>query len=358
MKIPSFLILITGMLALLLPAHRGVAQDDALVFSTINRAPFSLQTMDGHEGFSIDLMRAIASDLGREVEFQTVGTFPDMLDRVIRQDVDGAIANISITSAREEQIDFSQPIFESGLKILVPVDDGTPSILRALLTRDILYAVLIALGMLFGGGFLMWLFERRKQPYFDRPLREAMFPSFWWALNLVVNGGFEERMPQSRPGRIFSVMLVVASLFVVSVFVAQITAAVTVEALQENIDSVNDLDGRHIGTVRNSTAAGLLTTRDLSFSAFDDPGQMFAAFETGGLDALVFDAPILAYYATMEGRGKARLLPRNYRPENYGIALPENSALREPINQALLRLRENGTYDDLIDKWFGNSYRP
>ena len=153
-------------------------------------------------------------------------------------------------------------------------------------------------------------------------------------------------------------MLVVASLFVVSVFVAQITAAVTVEALQENIDSVNDLDGRHIGTVRNSTAAGLLTTRDLSFSAFDDPGQMFAAFEAGGLDALVFDAPILAYYATMEGRGKARLLPRNYRPENYGIALPENSALREPINQALLRLRENGTYDDLIDKWFGNSYRP
>ena len=47
------------------------------------------------------------------------------------------------------------------------------------------------------------------------------------------------------------------------------------------------------------------------------------------------------------------LMPRIYRRENYGIALPAGSEQREEINRALLRLRENGTYEDLVQLWFG-----
>lgn len=346
------------LIGLLLLPLRLDAQEGALVFATVDRVPFSHEGADGHEGFSIDLMSAIAGQLGREVRFLTVDEFPEMLDLVENGEVDGAVANISITAEREERLDFTQPIFESGLKILVPADMGGPSILRALMTREILYAVLIALGLLFGGGLLMWLFERRKQPYFDRPLNDAIFPSFWWALNLVVNGGFEERMPQSRAGRVFATLLVIASLFVVSVFVATITAAVTVEAIRDNIDSINDLEGRRIGTIEASTAAILLDSRDLGFLGYSDPQAMFRAFERGEVEALVFDGPILAYFAANDGMGRAILLPRNYRPENYGIALPANSPLREPINQGLLRLREDGTYGRLLDLWFGTSYAP
>ncbi|WP_338421848.1 transporter substrate-binding domain-containing protein [Nostoc flagelliforme] len=40
------------------------------------------------------------------------------------------------------------------------------------------------------------------------------------------------------------------------------------------------------------------------------------------------------------------------REESYGIVLPNNSQYRKPINQALLNLKENGTYQSLYDKWF------
>lgn len=30
-----------------------------------------------------------------------------------------------------------------------------------------------------------------------------------------------------------------------------------------------------------------------------------------------------------------------------------NSIYREPINQAILSLKENGTYDQIHQKWFG-----
>ena len=42
-----------------------------------------------------------------------------------------------------------------------------------------------------------------------------------------------------------------------------------------------------------------------------------------------------------------------FRKENYGIVFPNESPLRKRVNEALLRLRENGTYDRLLTKWFG-----
>ncbi|MEM1272411.1 MAG: transporter substrate-binding domain-containing protein [Pseudomonadota bacterium] len=344
-------------LALSCAVQMASAQEQPLVFATVDRPPFSQQIDTEHRGFSIDLMRAIAEDLGREVIFQTQQEFSDMLDLVAARRVDGAIANISITSRREEIMDFSQPIFAAGMQIMVPAENRGNPYIQALLSRDVGLSVLAAIGLLFGGGMLMWFFERRVQPYFDRPVRDAMFPSFWWALNLVVNGGFEERMPQSWPGRFFAVVLVVGSLFLVSIFVAAITASVTVEALQGNVASLNDLDGRRVGTVDGSTTADFLRDRDVAFIGYPDPAAVIRDFEEGALDAVVFDAPILAFYAQTEGAGNVRLLDRIYRPENYGIALPAGSDLREPINQSLLRLRETGTYDALLDRWFGADFR-
>ena len=195
----------------------------SLTVSTVTRPPFSL-TEDGQDaGFSMDLLAALAETLGWQTQVIRHDAFGDMLGAVESGNSDLAIANISITSAREEVMDFSQPIFESGLQIMVPAKAArSPSLIRALISSDLLLAIGIAFLVLFCGGMLMWMFERRAQPYFDRPARDAMFPSFWWALNLVVNGGFEERAPRTFFGRIFAVLLVVSSLFIVSVFVAKI----------------------------------------------------------------------------------------------------------------------------------------
>ena len=352
-----FILALWCLVVLSMPARAQNNGADTLIFATVERPPFAVMDGEAPSGFSIDLMQEIALRLGRRVGFAPQDRFGDMLDAVQRGAVDGAIANISITAAREAEMDFSQPIFASGLQILLPKEDSTFGRLLGVLNGDILMLGLLALGFLFGGGMLMWVFERGRQPYFDRPLGDAMFPSFWWALNLVVNGGFEERMPMSRFGRVFAVFLVVSSLFIVSVFVATITAAVTVDALQESVDSLNDLESRRVATVSGSTSAEFLGSRDIAFDGYDNPSQMLDAFADGRADAVVFDGPILAYYVMQDGTGEARLLEKVYRPENYGIALPEGSPLREEINRALLALREDGTFGALVDKWFGPGFQ-
>lgn len=341
------------MLASALGIRPAVAQQDPLGFASVERPPFSYLKNGEPTGFSIDLMRELAERLGREVKFTYVDSFSDMLAAVEAGEVDGAIANISITADREAVIDFSQPYFESGLRIMVSGAATEPSIWRVILRWDLLVAVVAAFAVLFGMGILMWLVERRKQPYFDRPAGAAMFPSFWWALNLVVNGGFEERVPQSVIGRLLAVIMVVSSLFIVSIFVANITASLTIDAITGSIQSLDDLDGRKVATTSGSTASVLLAERDVQHQALATYAEVIEAFEAGTVEAVVFDGPILAYYVKTGGAGRARLIEREFRPENYGIALPQGSQLREPVNRAILRLKETGAYQAMVTRWFG-----
>ncbi len=346
------LLLVLALFAALTPATGA----ERISVGTIERPPFVMVTDEGLTGFSIELWNAISEDLGLETHYRLTTTFPEMLAQVEDGKFDAAIANITITLAREERIDFSQPIFDSGLQILVP-DHGKVSILSALLTWEMARWVVLGLALLFAIATLMWFFERRRQPYFSGSYGESIWPSFWWALNTVVNGGFEERVPRSWPGRIFGVILVVTSLFAVSLFVAKITTTMTVGALQSDIQSIDDLYGKRVGTTRGSTTAIYLEKRRLKHREFDGIEPMFKALEDGELDAIVHDSPILSYFAATEGRGLVRTTGHIFHPEKYGIALKQGSPRTESINRALLKLRENGTYQNLIDKWFGMDYQ-
>lgn len=331
------------------------AQEAPLNFATVERAPFAILNDGVPSGFSVELMQDIAEHMGREITFDFFDDFPAMLAALDSGEHDGAVANISITADRELTLDFTHPIFDGGIGVLLLDDDSGGSFLSALFTQNVLYVGLAALGLLFGCGVMMWWLERRSQAYFDRKGGDAMFHSFWWSLNLVVNGGFEERVPQTPAGRMLAISMVVMSLFVVSAFVATITSTMTIEALQDNIASINDLEGRRVATIDQSTSAAFLDARDLSYVAYNSPAEMFTELEAGGLDAIVFDAPILSYYSNILKEPETRLLPRIYRRESYGIALPTGSTLIEEINQTLLRLREDGSYGALVTTWFGAS---
>ncbi|MEO0358418.1 MAG: transporter substrate-binding domain-containing protein, partial [Pseudomonadota bacterium] len=103
------------------------------------------------------------------------------------------------------------------------------------------------------------------------------------------------------------------------------------------------------------TAAGFLESRDVRFVAFAGLNDMLDAYEREDVDAIVFDAPILAYYVNQGPVRPSTFVGRSFLPENYGIALTSGSDLAEPINQSLLRLRESGEYASLIRKWFGDA---
>ncbi|MEH1790847.1 MAG: transporter substrate-binding domain-containing protein [Nostoc sp.] len=135
-------------------------------------------------------------------------------------------------------------------------------------------------------------------------------------------------------------------------FTASATTSLTLQQLQGDIRSVDDLPGKVVATTAGSTAATYLREHHISILEVPKIEQAYDALQTKKADAVVFDAPVLLFYAANEGKGKVQLVGSILREESYGIILPNNSPYRKPINQALLSLKENGTYQSLYDKWF------
>ncbi|BBD58688.1 polar amino acid ABC transporter inner membrane subunit [Nostoc sp. HK-01] len=81
--------------------------------------PFEFQGAGGKlQGFSYDLMNAIASAANFKVNFQSI-PFDGIIPAVQAKTIDAAISSITITKERAQTVDFSRPYFKAGLAIAV-----------------------------------------------------------------------------------------------------------------------------------------------------------------------------------------------------------------------------------------------
>ena len=335
----------------------AVAQDGIeFRVATIERKPFAFKNADGWTGFSIELWREIADIIDVQYDFRETYNFADLLGSLTNGSVDAAVANISVTFEREQRMDFSQPIFDSGLMVLASVD-GQPSVIGTLLSRDLLLWLLGAFGILLIAANLIYFSERKHNPAFQHSYLKGLGEGVWWAFNAILNAGFEIVSPNTRAGRALAFTMILLGLFVVSAFVAQVTATLTVGKLNAQVAGYEDLYDKKVGTTSASTSANFLTARSIKHSGYESVEDVIEALEDGKIDAVVHDAPIVAYYAATVGKGRFTTVGRLFHPEKYGIALPSGSTRTEQINLALLQLRENGTYANLVDKWFGDGYQ-
>ena len=87
---------------------------------------------------------------------------------------------------------------------------------------------------------------------------------------------------------------------------------------------------------------------------FAQVSEMFQALLDKKVDALLFAAPVLRYYAAHEGKGLVKLVGPEFNKRDAGMVFPEESQLRRQVNSVLVAMREDGTYERLYEKWFGS----
>lgn len=91
--------------------------------------PMEFEENGEYTGFDIELMRAIADELGLELEVSNTGFDPITSGLAMEAgDCDIAAASITITAEREENIDFSDPYFTADQSLLVKKDSGLTSL--------------------------------------------------------------------------------------------------------------------------------------------------------------------------------------------------------------------------------------
>ncbi|MFO7818306.1 MAG: glutamine ABC transporter substrate-binding protein GlnH [Thermodesulfobacteriota bacterium] len=130
---------------------------------------------------------------------------------------------------------------------------------------------------------------------------------------------------------------------------------ILVSSDEKNIKSIEDLAGKNVATKLATSSVDYLKKRlpDLEPKLFPNIDAAFMELRSGGVDAVLFDSPVVQHYANTAGKGAAKTVGPVYQGQYYGIAFPTGSALREKVDVALLKIMEDGSYAKLYKKWFG-----
>ncbi len=231
---------------------------------------------------------------------------------------------------------------------LTPVLD----MLRLLFSRTTIEWIVVGLLLVLIPAHVVWLLERRHPNGIisNRNYFPGIFQACFWGLSSLTSQS--EGPPRQWLARGLSIFWMFASVVFIASYTAQLTTTLTVEQIRGAIEEPGDLPGKQVATMTSSPAANYLRERNAEVQEFP-PDQMYKALLDEKVDAVVAPAPLLLYYATHQGKGRVKMVGPEFDRSQVAIMLQLDSPLRKKINRALVVLRENGTYQQIYEKWFG-----
>ncbi|MBV8997229.1 MAG: transporter substrate-binding domain-containing protein [Pseudonocardiales bacterium] len=314
--------------------------------------PFVTKNGDQYHGFSIDLWKEIARRNSWQTSYVWHDTLPPLLRDVQTSTVDVGIAGITITKDREQVLDFSYPMFIAGLEVMTTSRGSSSnwtSELASFVTAGVGRYLLALLVALIIAGHLVWLGTRRRT---QLGYLAGVGLGIYKAAGLGLVGDYGVADPKRPLGRAAAVMWTIVGVSFVSLFTAALASQLTVRNIESKITGVQDLSGAKVATVTGSSAAGYPTAHAITFTGVPTINDAYRQLDSGKVDAIVFDAPVLQNHLKLTRSTNQTLVGGILARENYGIALPTGSALRKKINETLLDITADGTYDELYSKYF------
>ena len=355
------LLLILSAVSLLVPLRDATAQAPGTKLRVVTRnlEPFSFEKDGRRVGFAAELWDQLARETGNEYEIQVVNSAQEIIDAVQNKSADVGVGAISVTSKREEVIDFSQPFYESGLQVLVAGGGGSfadniVQMITNLFSLELIGMFLLLLATMFIISHIVWRYEHKvNSDQWPEDYKAGIWESFWWTLSTLLVGGADNKGPVGVGGRIVAIVWMLLSIVLVSLLTASFTTTLTINTLKGDINGPGDLPGRKVATVKGSTTESWLTTQGATAVPFDDVAKCITALRDGQVQAVVYDAPVLQYESAKLNDEKLQMVGPVFQRQNYAFALQQDSQLREKLNQALLTMHERGIGIELRKKYFG-----
>ena len=311
-------------------------------------------------GFEVELVRLLGAKLGMDVEVHAVDTVAKQIDDITRGAARLGVGGVTITESREEIVDFSLPVLDSGLTIMTTPEDSRgirnriSTFFDAIASSDLPWLLVVFGIAVLIAAHLIWLLERRHNPDFAVPYRRGIWDSFYWSVVTMSTVGYGDKVARGNRGRMLALVWIGLGTLVFASFTAAIASSLAVSELRSGIAGPSDLSGRRVATVANSAGETYLPTIGVGPVVVDRIDEAYPLLSEGAVDAIVFDAPTLQFHTSREGAGEVVTVGADFQRVQYGLMLSENDAeLRERINIALLDLIESGVYGQLHDRWFG-----
>lgn len=208
--------------------------------------PFEFKSADGKDytGYEVDVVRAMAKEMGRDVEFKNIA-FDGLIPALQAHDVDMTASGMTATKERADKILFAAPFYQTKLAVVTKVDSP--------------------------------------------------------------------------------------------------------------IQSVDDMaNGQEIAVQVGTTAASYAKDKGMNIKNFDHSSDVIMELTTGGAAAGILDKPAADYFIATKGQGQFRVVDvPDSKVQYFAFGFnKDNKALQQEVNAAIAKLKEDGTLNQLHEKWF------
>ncbi|XP_043077451.1 glutamate receptor 1b isoform X2 [Puntigrus tetrazona] len=337
-----------------------------------------------------------------------------MVGELVYGKADVAVAPLTITLVREEVIDFSKPFMSLGISIMIKKPTKSkPGVFSFLdpLAYEIWMCIVFAY---IGVSVVLFLVSRfspyewhaddeedgmeqqnqnQNQPPSPEPNQSpnqhgqsqnqreekqekqpehtnefGIFNSLWFSLGAFMQQGCDIS-PRSLSGRIVGGVWWFFTLIIISSYTANLAAFLTVERMVSPIESAEDLAKQTeiaYGTLDGGSTKEFFRRSKIavfekmwSYMKSAEPSVFVKTTDEGvvrvrkskGKYAYLLESTMNEYIEQRKPCDTMKV-GGNLDSKGYGVATPKGSALRIPVNLAVLKLNEQAVLDKLKNKWW------
>jgi len=337
--------------------HSTAAKPNLTVLMVLNDPYLMHKDYDGqvegeYEGFSVDLLKVLEKELGVAMTIQvkdTYGVYEESSEKwngVVGELADGsadmAIADLTVTEARDEAIDFSIPFMSGGITILTKKPRKNEKYLSFLdaFTLDVWIIIVVSYMVLGVAYIVINNIKKKNEKWEDSKISVFSLP-------------------------ILKITTIVFTILIACMYTASLSAFLSVEPIEEPIESVEDLARQNFvkfGAVHGGSTMDFFKATEISFYQtwrFLDDNNLNMRNNKEGVERVLKEDGNYAFL--MESTSANYVTERMCDLEtvgalinefHYAIGLPLNSQYRKPVNQAILKLKSDGTLKKLEQKWW------
>ncbi|XP_032677546.1 glutamate receptor ionotropic, kainate 2-like isoform X2 [Odontomachus brunneus] len=346
----------------------------------------TLSGNERYEGFGIDIIQQISEILGFNYTLQEESDYGSlnkntekwsgMLGKIIAEEADLAITDLTITSERESAVDFTMPFMNLGISILYRKPTRAPPSLFSFLSPFSNGVWLYLIGVYIIVSLLLFIIGRLCPAEWNNPYPciedaeelENQFTfknAFWFAIGSIMQQG-SEIAPIGISTRMMAGSWWFFCLIIVSSYTANLAAFLTVETVVSPFDNVEEL-------VKKKTIKYGAKQKGSTFKFFEDSNhstykKMYDYMIANADDVLparnddgVQKVKLEEYAFLMESSSIEYITERYCNvtqvgglldEKGYGIAMKKYSPYRTALNKAVLQLSESGIITELKKRWW------
>ena len=318
--------------------------------------PFVIEMgLGNYSGLAFNLWEKVAARLGMKSEYLLYSSFKQLLDDAQGGKIDIVVTSFAVSHDRTNNLKFSFPWYDDGLRILVKKHGQSPSVWSILQRRGhvsvYIWIVLLVAALTVGQVLL-----RRR--------RDAEFPAGWLegaslSLYEVVRAAKSGQLQKNFLGWAGYLVLTAWMLFgfgLLAYVTSTFTSALTTAGMQRGggISSLNDLPGKRVAVLAHTMGEKYMRETGARLLSLETAGEAVDALMEDDVDALVMDAAELEYWVHSHPEMDVEVVGNIFNSYKYAFAANKKHARQmDLVSEEVIRLLGDGTVEGLKNKYFG-----